>query len=222
MEATGNEDDVRYVASTRNACEPVGAGAPPNVAAKVKETKQAYARAVETIRADRSLSPEGKAERIAKAWRATSEEIQRLRVEYQKAREQHRQDLERSVFGPTYPHGATEADKVAVRSDYRAALDRAEQVQGAEQAADLLDRAELTSDTVLARAVATVAASRGFTNVLEKYADSRPEARAAIDELVGFQSDKKTRFVEGMVLSGPMRPSEVTPQIENAVAQDAA
>jgi len=183
------------------------------IADRVKEVRQGYQRALETLRADRDLTPEARAKRIALAWQATSNEMARLRKQHGEAKVQRRRELEMSLFGPRYSHGATETDKVHLRADYRAALDRAEQAKAPEEALDLLNRAELTADTTLARAVAAVAASRGYARVLDRYAASRSDVAEALDELTGL-ADKRQAIAESFAFSAPPKPSEVTFDIE--------
>ncbi len=186
------------------------------IADRVKEVRQGYERALDTLRADRDLTPEARAKRIAQAWQATSNEMARLRKQHAEAKVQRRQELEQNLFGPRYSYGATETDKVHLRADYRSALDRAEQAKGPDEALDLLNRAELTGDTTLARAVAAVAASRGYAKALNEYAARRPDVGETLDELSGL-SDKRQAIAESFAFSAPPKPSEVTFDIEREV-----
>lgn len=114
--------------------------------AAIRSGVGAYQAAVERVRADKRLSPDGKAGQIG---RLTALERRRRSDIIEGAAERataRRAELERQVF--RLPAGANASDAVS----YRDALDRVEQITNPEELGRLVDRAVRTGDAALARA----------------------------------------------------------------------
>lgn len=157
-----------------------------------------YARDVDKIRNDSTLSDEGKRIKLAKAYTAMTAKVEALRKAQQDERTSRTATLERRVFG-------TGSDPAAVAT-YRDAVSRAEAVTDEEQARQLLDRAVRIGDTQLAKAVALVATERSYTRVWSSYADTLSGYdRTVFNELAELKRDgidKKTeRMTESMAFS---------------------
>jgi len=110
---------------------------------------------------------------------ARLEEIQR---QYQLGRRYALTEWRRRQFSPPLDAQAPQEVVYAVQRSYREAYDRAKDVATARRAADLLWRAYMTNDNLLARAVALVADVHGWTDVLEHYAALQPGASSLLTE----------------------------------------
>jgi len=126
-------------------------------------------------------------------------------------KEEHRaEELARSKQASRAIYGADDliegSDPVAHRASYRDAQDRAERVESAGQAKRLLQQAERSGDELLARAVAVKAQDRRWKDVTDAYSETRPQWRAALENI------GDTRLSVGMganLVFGLKRPEEL-------------
>ncbi len=173
-----------------------------------RDVRAEYYRQLENVRSDRELSAEGKKTRITAAWRKAASETKQLQQELRESRETRRRELQQRVFGPLYPRFANETERQMAQLNFRDALDRADRVTNDEQATRLLERAERSGDTALARAIAAVAAERGYATTLDTYLATRPDDAETVRELSELTPSAQEHFTERMTFSIE-RPPEV-------------
>lgn len=157
---------------------------------------------VEKIRQDPHLSDQGRKAKIARLWKDAEGEVAVLRKTHQANVAAAESELRRQAFGPP-----SDVD----HAEYRGALAFADQqATSRERAAAAMNRAAMTGDTLLARAVATVAVERGFTNVVDQYRaefDDRGEV-AALDAHRSRHGTPTAKFARVLHLNVP-KPSEL-------------
>ncbi len=140
---------------------------------------EAFTRQVETIRADRRLSPDGKQAAIASAWLKSHRAVTELRDRDRETKADERRRREQRLFG-------VDAKDPAAVITFRDGLDRAEATQNAEQASALLARAMRSGDAALARGVLQVALDRNWFQVAGEWsAENRSwadDVRAMVEE----------------------------------------
>lgn len=180
-------------------------------AAEVARLRREYDRKVEAIRQDKTLSALGRQQLIRKAFEETNEAIAKVRREHEAEREQERRELQRRAFGVPHFNLATPAERAQVAEGYRTAIDRAEQAKDPQEAIALLRRADRTGDSHLGRAVALVAAEKGWHGVLTEAVNLGMADHDAVSELQALiMGDEPTaRFNRRVAMAGPMRPPEL-------------
>lgn len=136
-------------------------------------------REVATIQANLNFSDRGRTREMAKTVLAHRKEAERLRNNFTADNEQIRAKLTRQLFGA--PAGA-DASTILV---YRDSEERAAKLEKADDAAVMLKRALDRGDTLLARAVAAEAHSKGWADIAENYA-AATGLSAELDELDGL------------------------------------
>jgi hypothetical protein len=114
---------------------------------KIDRLRLEYQERVNAIRADKRYTPEGKRAAIAREYMRVDAGVRRIVEAAQKRRDDRIRTLQQRLFSA--PGGN---DPAAVLS-FRDAMDRAERVRDATEAAALLDRAVRTNDVALQRAV---------------------------------------------------------------------
>lgn len=151
----------------------------------------------ETIRAQRGYSDTGRRLELAKAYRKSRTQAAALREEFTAENKARRLDLEKRLFG--IPDGGD-------ASAYRDACDRAEKIFTADQAEEMLARAQRTGDHLLARAVADRARSLGANTVVQTYAQDAGMT-GALEQLSEVRTGEKGLGV--MLLFGVRAPEEL-------------
>lgn len=165
--------------------------------------RRALPKKFEAIRADRSLSDQGKRQQMALAMLEARTKLDQLRVAETTRRAERRAQLEAQLFG-------VGTDPLS-RSDYRDALDRAEREDKLTGALRLQQRAQRLQDSTLAKAVAAVAVERaGWDVILDRYvAAAGPGAQSALDELRSIDAgtaDATQQLGRSAVYTPPMPP----------------
>ncbi len=135
----------------------------------------AHAAAVEKIRANRTLSHEGRQVAMAPVYARAKSQLGDLQAQTEADQAARVVTLHRQAFG-------VPADPIAAMS-YRDAQGRAAAIDDPNMADHLMQRALLTGDELMAKALAQHAADRGWPAVLNRYLDVHPEAAAALTEL---------------------------------------
>lgn len=148
---------------------------------KAYEVNAAYQRDIADVRADGSLSNEGKVSKMAAIYTAAAETLRGLQGQEQASEGEKRAHLLRELFGI---RGT--ADPSAAIS-YRDAQDRAGSLLDERDAVRLIEQADLSGDEHLARAVARCAYDNGWGDVLTAFAASRPQLASKIQELRELQ-----------------------------------
>jgi len=138
---------------------------------------------VESIRRNKSLTPQAKKIRLARAYLdAKAEQAARLAaVATEKA--ERRRFLERRLFGSQLSAAADPATIVAEQASFRDALGRATAATNADARRALLDQAEIVGDEGMARAVAAVALSKAEIDNVNAWLEARPALDSYANEL---------------------------------------
>lgn len=144
-----------------------------NLNEKLRVNRERYQRKLEEVRADDDLSREGKARRLAPLYAEAKAEDVRLRAERMEGLREKVRDTEREAFKAPAMRGA---DPAAALMNYRAALDSVEQITDARILSSRLERAVITGDKSLARAVAWRANELQHDGVVRAYLDSDEDA----------------------------------------------
>ncbi|MGB3761831.1 MAG: hypothetical protein WA966_01310 [Ornithinimicrobium sp.] len=189
--------------------------------------REAYRETTQRIREDADLSVEGRGRRLAEAYMTTKTKLRALADDESRALVERWTKLENSVFGAG---GRLASDPSTFAISARDAADRAAQVQSADQAADLLDRAEADGDELLAKAVARHAVRKSETamnpdvasewdGVTRSYIDARPRLTPAVEELAEIERMNGSKQFSPFMLP---RPSDVTAAQINAARYEPA
>lgn len=147
---------------------------------------------VAAIRANKSLTPEGKRRELALATLAARRNADRGRQEHAAEREKQLATARRIAFGSLAQMEG--ADALSVRD----AADRAAKITNPDAAKSALSNAILTDDRVFAKAVAAHAHSRGWSTVAAQYGDEYG-VRSFIDDLDDIPSGPKTELADQIV-----------------------
>jgi hypothetical protein len=137
----------------------------------------------EAIRADKRLTPEAKRAAIAREYLQTKREVQALQAAEANQRASRRSELTKSLFGL---EGFTTAQDAI---SYRDAQDRADSIPAhdEERAISLLNRAHLSGDTILTKALINRALEAGWVNVANSYIEADPYKGEQLEELWALQ-----------------------------------
>jgi len=189
-------------------------------AREVARLQREYSRRLEEIRADKTLSALGRRQLIEAEHQKTSAAIAKLRREYEAEREQERRELQRRAFGVPHFNLATPAERAQIAEGYRTAIDRAERAKDPTEALALLKRADRTGDSHLGRAVALVAAEKGWHGVLTEAVNLGMADHDAVSELQAhiMGDSPQATFQRRMAFAGPMRPPELDRPLPPEVA----
>jgi len=141
---------------------------------KLKANRDLFVRKLEQVRADSDLSREGRARRLAPLYQEAKVEETRLRQARRDELAKRTSDAERKAFAPPSLRGA---DPALVQMNFRSALDSVEQINDNAELARKLERATLTGDRTLARAVAIRANELGADHVVTTYLANDEQAR---------------------------------------------
>lgn len=136
------------------------------------------------ISSDGELTVEARQARLAKVYVAAFDDMQKLVASTTGANEARRQQLVQKVFGTAGLPG----DPASLAMSARDAAERVAQIDVADaySASQLLQRADMLGDEVLARAVAAAAYTNplgGWSSVLDEFLEDRPAAAQALAEL---------------------------------------
>lgn len=149
---------------------------------KANKLRGEYQRLTDDIRNNRTLSEIGKRKELAILYLDYKPRMEALEAEETNIKQTRATTLRRDLFGLS-----GFADPNAAIS-YRDAMDRAANIQDEDAAMTLLNRAELSGDTSLAKAVAARAFEAGWNRVINGYADANPSSEAKFNELIDLES----------------------------------
>jgi hypothetical protein len=158
---------------------------PTSLQKQASDLKRTFEReTLPPIRANHTLSAEGKKILIANAWIPVLEGVARLQ-------EQERTEFDRAIARTEAALFGTIAGSTDVIST-RDAYDRAEQIpntaDGEREATTLLARATTTNDTGLVRAIIATAVSRGWTRFLNDYRDANTGNTGAVEDYLQLRT----------------------------------
>lgn len=147
------------------------------------EATASYQRELESIRADTSLSPLGRSERIDALWASWQARIEQLRDQFYEPRRERALELEKIVpIGPGIPEDASPADSAVLHQAFNAAYARA-QGAGLEELGDMYAQASRFGDETTLRAVLTVASDKGLNRIIDAWAAGDPARQSGLREL---------------------------------------
>lgn len=147
-------------------------------------------RSVEYIRNNKNLTPEGKRKQIAATYLQYKQQITALEAEDRAARASKADSLRRTLFG------LSSSDANATIS-YRDAQDRVAAIRDENQALELLDRADLSNDEILTKAIIGKAAETGWSNLVNTYTAKHPYYGSKLQELAKIHQDETS--IEGVM-----------------------
>lgn len=158
---------------------------------KAESIQANYHHAIDQIRADKRLTPEGKRQQIAAEFLRASRGVTAIKEGIAATKTQRISSLRRDLFG------ATAGDAHSAIS-YRDAQDRVGALQYDEQdkAVKLLDQAELSGDDVMVKAVIQRSLELTWDRVANSYIEKHPYYGEKLEELWELQEP------DG-ILSGP-------------------
>lgn len=142
-----------------------------------------YNAALERIRSDAHLTPEGKKEQIVAEYRSASNAINAIKGSFNNAKILKTHVLRRDLFGSTITDAQTAIS-------FRDAQDRVGSLADQEEALKLLDQAELSGDTVMVKALMQQAVERSWKEVANSYAEKHPHYGDQMKELLALQEPK--------------------------------
>jgi hypothetical protein len=128
---------------------------------RIRSIQTGLDRTVESLRANTSLSEQGRRIEMAKALVDARKKVDRVKTEAVTARKQRRDELTRFLFG----HASGEGDILAMRD----ARDRAAKLESADAAGSALRQAQLAGDRSLVKAITHAAVDNGWHGVVDDY-----------------------------------------------------
>lgn len=176
---------------------------------KALKLKGEYQQLVEDIRNNRTLSAHGKQKELARLYIDYKPRMEALEQEETSTAQTRAKALRRELFGLS---GYVDPNTAI---SYRDAQDRAANIQDEDAAMSLLNRAELSGDTSLAKAVAAKAFDSGWNRVINEYADANPTSESKFNELIEIESYGKGSAGFAQILSQAMtygvdKPAELS------------
>ena len=132
------------------------------------QNRTTYRERLADIEADENLSSTGRHAEAVELCEKAKAKHEALRAEYDAEVEETRASLRKKAFSPQFGYLTDQAEKIATRAAYAAAMDRASSMDAGELRA-ALERAFRADDELSARAIAHVAWEKGESRVLEAY-----------------------------------------------------
>ena len=179
-----------------------------NQAAKIRT---ALGREVQDIRNQRNLTREGKQARIAAAVVRAQAKLADLRLTETQRLTERKDQLTKKLFGQTRPDDA----KILLIRD---ASDRAAKIVKVADMEEAMNRAEMTGDPILLKALAQECARRsndplqsGWGTLFQQWANAEYGANAAVEELgaIAEEGDSTHRVHRDHAFSVGALPAEV-------------
>ncbi len=182
----------------------------------IAAVREDYSTKVDTVRADTSLSDQGRQQRLAELYVDASDRVAALEVREDEAAEvEHRTAVTSAFAAPDRSEAAT----------YRDALDRTEAISSTGDASALLERAVSSGDKSLARAVAKRAtekaigappvtgAADGWLDVVDAYVAAYPQERdrvqRAVDAMAARERSRNAAYQQQRKFRRPQKPREL-------------
>ncbi len=172
---------------------------------KLRQNRERYSRKLEEIRQDADLTREAKARRMRPIYEEAKREEARLRQERRDGLAERTRAAERKAFAPP---ALRDADPAAAQMNYRAALDSVEGITDPGVLARKLERANMTGDRTLARAVAWRANDHGADQVVRAYLDTDEEARKDWTEWADAHAEMERAQTMGSSFASGVPPIE--------------
>ena len=173
--------------------------------AAMAENKERYECAAEAVLADPDLSDSAKEREEGALFKKARAEHEHL---YAKKAAEVSSRLDGACRAAMAPPLVPGADKALVHFSYRDALDRAHRVRDARELEGMLDRARMTGDEVLARAVLVRGYGLGSEALVGKYLEAYPEHWERWDKF--SSAEAFDRFEGERRMFGAMGPRRLT------------
>jgi hypothetical protein len=168
--------------------------------------------AYDRVRTRRDLSDDTKREQLGQLYDRACERIDELGSSYRQLGDDALRKARSQVFEPPVRVTASPEERVAVRADYRQALERAAAMKGPLDVTDLAGRAILVGDEALARATLVVAFEHGWGNAaLLALGDAHPDLVTAARRLTEVEAQvgsSRARGVAALAFARPSPPRE--------------
>jgi hypothetical protein len=136
---------------------------------KLRANRERFGRKLEQVRNDSDLSQEGRARQLRPVFEEAKALDSKLRAERMAELRTKVRAAELEAFAPPALRGS---DPALLQLGYRNALDSVEQITDPELLSRRLERATITGDKALAKAVAWRANETGAAGVVKKYMDT--------------------------------------------------
>jgi hypothetical protein len=185
----------------------------------IAENREKAEREIERIRQNQDLSDEARRRKMQEVYERSVAEHRELVEEERRAEAEAIASAERKVLGIPYPERSSASERAMIALSYRDAYDRAEKAASDQldsgSLLDLLERAEVAGDDLLARAIYHTATRRGVRQVADTYLASRPAEQARWERYTEARTEARySGGLEGLVTAGaegvgPARPSEL-------------
>ena len=181
---------------------------------KIMENQQAFDAKSRRIREDNDLSRDAKRRYLGDAYAEARDTHEQLVADHREQSEKKIADARKTVMGIKYPKQMLEADQEIARMSYRDAYDRAERAatklrKEPTAMSDLLERADLSGDDLLAQAIHHVAARKGLRDVNEAYLRNRPTEAATYQKLVDANREANSADSQLYGWVAPRKPPEL-------------
>ncbi len=182
-----------------------------NALEKVSNLRHKAEEKIRAIQADKDLTADAKARRIAEIRGKTNPEVAKQRTAHGAEAAERRASLQRRLFGLSFKLAATESDKELARMSYRDALAKSDGIASPDDALKALERAGRTGDAMMTRAILCVAHERGWNSVLESHAHTNESFSEGLQELQGLErraANRQIQFSESMAFSNIRETTE--------------
>lgn len=147
----------------------------------------------EQIRRAAELTDSAKMMKIGAAWLTANDQLTRLHQQLQAERDAEMQRWERIAYG---------APDSTDRAEYRAVLDRVEQITDEGEALRMLDRARRVDDAPTVKALGATALDKGWRAVTRRVAELIPQQADALAKLNPDRTTRSYRWArDGMIHS---------------------
>jgi hypothetical protein len=132
-----------------------------------KKVKASFRSQREKLEADKSLSDFGKKEQINALREKTNDKIEKLRSSYEKTKGALIDKLVGSLFGIWGISNESVSQIAMIEMNFRDALEKAQNLKGADELLKTLGRAKVAGDDSMRRAIGLVGLEAGFHSVCE-------------------------------------------------------
>lgn len=186
---------------------------------QAEQEQAAFSAQVARIQADPMISSQGRRIGLAKAYTRHKSTMDALSASLTNATAAAGDALEKSLWGADLSKGA---DAIS----WRDAQDRAANLSTPAEAAALLQRAELTGDTHLSKAVAHEAylnarhplTGAGWGDLLDTYASRRPEVATEINQLIEAHRNNVYTAIDRAFTFAVNKPPELAGLHDTAIS----
>ena len=172
---------------------------------------------IEAIRNERRYTDSARRTEMAKATLKAKREADGIRKAFLAEREARRESLEKRLFGIL---GTPDPTQLMVLRDAR---DRAAAITTEDEANTKLRMANQAGDTYMARAIAQVAITKGWTPVVDTFAETAPVGtKTALEALGEIPSGRNTKIIDAAAFSirPPRELGRPDPAVLEAMARD--